>query len=167
MNQRMRKQPCRSAIMLLVVVVGAWSCGSDDNPVKTEDDIPRTAVIYADERLAAVDTLTTATGLQYIQLEGGSGRPPGRGSLVSVHYTGMLDDGTVFDSSYPRGVPFSFALGQGVVIKGWDEGIGLMLAGARGRLIIPPHLGYGERGAGNLIPPDATILFDVWLVGID
>ena len=85
---------------------------------------------------------------------------------MSVHYTGMLEDGTVFDSSYPRGAPFRFVLGQGVVIQGWDEGIALMLEGARGRLIIPPDMGYGQRGTGP-IPGGATIMFDIWLANVD
>ena len=170
-----------AAIMLLSILAGTGSCGTgnnanDDNPTGPVDDasvvtevrqIPTTAVIYADSNLAAADTVVTASGLTYIELEAGTGPRPGRGSLVSVHYTGLLADGTVFDSSYPRRAPFRFALGQGAVIPGWDEGIALMLQGAQGRLIIPPDLGYGARGAGNVIPPNATILFDVWLADVD
>ncbi|MDA0336046.1 MAG: FKBP-type peptidyl-prolyl cis-trans isomerase [bacterium] len=163
----------RALVTLLTILTGVWSCAGDDNPAGAADvavetnAIPTVAVIYADTSLAAADTIVTASGLRYIEIEAGTGRRPGRGSLVSVHYTGLLEDGTVFDSSYPRRAPFQFALGQGVVIPGWDEGIALMLEGARGRLIIPPDLGYGARGAGNVIPPNATILFDVWLANVD
>lgn len=163
--------------VLLVALAGTWSCGDDDNSTgpddsvvgddsPTADEIPNAAVIYDAESLAAGDTVITASGLVYIELTAGAGRRAGRGSFVSVHYTGMLEDGTVFDSSYPRGVPFRFVLGQGVVIQGWDEGIALMLEGARGRLIIPPDLGYGQRGTGP-IPGGATIVFDIWLANVD
>ncbi len=163
----------RVLVTLLAILTGVWSCGDDDSPAGAADvvvetnDIPIVAVIYADTSLAAADTIVTASGLRYIELEAGTGPRPGRGSLVSVHYTGLLEDGTIFDSSYPRRTPFQFALGQGVVIPGWDEGIALMREGARGRLIIPPDLGYGARGAGNIIPPNATILFDIWLADVD
>ena len=162
--------------MLLSILAGTGSCGTDDNPTGPVDhaswatevnEIPTTAVIYADSNLASADTVVTASGLTYIELDAGTGPRPGRGSMVSVHYTGILVDGTVFDSSYPRRGPFRFVLGQGAVIQGWDEGIALMLQGARGRLIIPPDLGYGTRGAGNVIPPNATILFDIWLADVD
>lgn len=149
--------------VLLLALAGAWSC-ADDNP--TANEIPNVAVIYDDESLAAADTIVTASGLVYIELLAGTGSRAGRGSFVSVHYTGMLQDGTVFDSSYPSGAPFRFALGQGVVIQGWDEGIALMSEGARGRLIIPPELGYGQRGSGP-IPGGATIVFDIWLASVD
>ncbi len=110
--------------------------------------------------------VTTASGLQYIEETAGAGREAEPGTRVSVHYTGMLDDGTVFDSSYDRGDPISFVLGIGQVIPGWDEGIDLMAAGGKGRLIIPPELAYGSAGAGGVIPPDATLTFDVELVDV-
>jgi peptidylprolyl isomerase len=104
--------------------------------------------------------------LQYIEIEAGKGPVPKPGDLVSVHYVGTLEDGTEFDSSYGRGEPFNFSLGQGMVIAGWDEGIGLMQVGGKARLIIPPELAYGERGAGGVIPPNATLIFDVELIDI-
>ena len=88
------------------------------------------------------------------------------GKTVSVHYTGKFQDGRVFDSSVSRGEPITFPLGRGNVIKGWDEGIALMKVGGKAQLIIPPHLGYGERGAGGVIPPNATLVFDVELVSV-
>jgi peptidylprolyl isomerase len=112
------------------------------------------------------DFITTESGLQYIILEEGDGEIPEIGQVVSVHYTGYLTDGTIFDSSRDRGETFSFPLGQGQVIAGWDEGIGFLPAGSSGRLIIPPELAYGDRGAGEQIQPGATLVFDVELVEI-
>jgi peptidylprolyl isomerase len=112
------------------------------------------------------EIVTTESGLQYVVLTEGAGEMPNNGEVVSVHYTGWLLDGTQFDTSTDREVPFTFALGQGMVIAGWDEGIGLIKVGGRGRLIIPSELGYGSAGAGELIPPDATLVFEVELVDI-
>ena len=95
------------------------------------------------------ETTTTASGLQLIAIEDGSGAMPQRGQVVQVHYTGYLTDGTKFDSSVDRGQPFEFPLGMGRVIRGWDEGLALMRVGDKRRLIIPPELGYGDRGAGR------------------
>lgn len=112
------------------------------------------------------NVITTASGLKYIDLEPGTGATPQRGDTVVVHYTGTLEDGTKFDSSRDRGQPFSFKIGVGQVIKGWDEGVGSMKVGGRRQLIIPPDLGYGSRGAGGVIPPNATLIFDVELIRI-
>ena len=113
------------------------------------------------------DTVTTASGLKYVDVKVGNGAVPKAGQTVEVHYTGWLTDGKKFDSSKDRGTPFSFALGQGRVIKGWDEGLSTMKVGGVRKLIIPPQLGYGAGGAaGGLIPPNATLIFDVELLGI-
>ena len=115
------------------------------------------------------DTLTTASGLRYIIVEKAKDAAAPKaeaGKTVSVHYTGMLLSGKVFDSSRDRGTPFQFGLGQGQVIKGWDEGIALMHVGDKMRLIIPSELGYGANGAGGVIPPNATLIFDVELMGV-
>jgi len=108
----------------------------------------------------------TESGLEFVLVEEGSGTKAAAGNTVKVHYTGYLEVGTVFDSSVKRDQPFSFILGMGRVIKGWDEGIALMKEGDKARLIIPPSLGYGERGAGGVIPPNATLIFDVELLEV-
>jgi peptidylprolyl isomerase len=132
-----------SAILLLAVTLAA--CGS-----------------YVGEG----DT-TTESGLQHIVIEEGNGPAPQSGEIVSVHYRGILEDGTEFDNSYDRGQPIAFPLGQGMVIPGWEEGIALMKVGEKAKLIIPPDLAYGEQGAGGgIIPPNATLTFEVELVSI-
>ncbi len=110
--------------------------------------------------------VTTSSGLQYVDLVAGTGREAHPGETAIVHYTGKLKDGTTFDSSKERHEPFSFRLGAGQVIKGWDEGIEGMHIGGTRKLIIPPQLGYGARGAGSLIPPNATLVFEVELLDL-
>lgn len=112
------------------------------------------------------EEITTPSGLKYIELEEGTGKSPLSGQGVVVHYTGTLEDGTKFDSSVDRDKPFSFTIGIGRVIQGWDEGVLTMKVGGKRRLIIPADLGYGSRGAGGVIPPNATLLFDVELLEI-
>ena len=108
----------------------------------------------------------TESGLYYKIFEKGNGAKAQKGKTVSVHYTGALDNGQVFDSSYKRNQPIDFALGVGQVISGWDEGISLLNVGDKARFVIPPHLGYGTRGAGGVIPPNAILVFDVELKNI-
>lgn len=110
--------------------------------------------------------VTTETGLKYRDFQVGAGEEAQPGDKVEVHYTGWLTDGTKFDSSRDRGRPFNFQLGQGRVIKGWDEGVTGMKVGGKRKLIIPPELGYGDRGAGNKIPPNATLEFEVELLDV-
>ena len=113
-----------------------------------------------------VNIVTTATGLKYVDEVPGTGSLPKQGQPVKVHYTGWLENGKKFDSSVDRGQPFEFTLGVGQVIKGWDEGVSTMKVGGKRKLIIPAQLGYGERGAGGLIPPNATLIFDVELLAV-
>jgi peptidylprolyl isomerase len=112
------------------------------------------------------DYTTTASGLKYYDLTPGTGASPTAGQTVVVHYTGWLQDGTQFDSSVDRGQPFSFVLGKGNVIPGWDEGVATMKVGGKRQLVIPPALGYGESGSGSVIPANATLIFEVELLEI-
>lgn len=115
---------------------------------------------------SAGNEVVTSSGLQYVDLIVGTGEVAQAGQTVSVHYTGWLTNGKKFDSSVDRGQPFSFPLGAGRVIKGWDEGVQGMKVGGKRKLTIPANLGYGARGAGGVIPPNATLVFDVELLGV-
>ncbi len=117
--------------------------------------------------VAGLPPVTTASGLKFWVLKEGAGAAPTTGQTVSVHYTGWLKDGSKFDSSVDRGDPLAFAIGIGKVIPGWDEGVGTMKIGEKRQLEIPPQLGYGDKGAGGVIPPGATLVFDVELMGIE
>ena len=110
---------------------------------------------------------TTSSGLQYWELKKGTGAVAKTGDSVKVHYTGWLTDGKKFDSSLDRGEPFGFKLGAGMVIKGWDQGVAGMKVGGKRQLRIPADLGYGANGAGGVIPPNATLIFDVELLGVN
>jgi FKBP-type peptidyl-prolyl cis-trans isomerase FkpA len=112
------------------------------------------------------ETTRTPSGLEYADEAVGSGKEAAAGDRVSVHYTGWLQDGTKFDSSRDRGQPFEFKLGEGRVIRGWEEGVAGMKEGGRRRLVIPPELGYGARAVGGVIPANATLVFEVELLGI-
>src|SRR5499426_2212200 len=110
--------------------------------------------------------VTTSSGLQYIELKVGAGATAQAGQTVSVHYSGWLENGKKFDSSVDRGQPFSFPLGTGRVIKGWDEGVKGMKVGGKRKLTIPSMLGYGAQGAGGAIPPNSTLIFDIELLSV-
>ncbi len=112
------------------------------------------------------NAVTTPSGLKYIDIKEGEGESPSKGKTVVVHYTGTLENGQKFDSSRDRNQPFAFKIGVGQVIKGWDEGVMTMKEGGQRKLIIPPELGYGSRGAGGVIPPNATLIFDVELIDV-
>ncbi len=124
------------------------------------------AIALVINKSTVTKTITTPSGLKYTVIKAGKGATPKKGQAVLVHYTGTLTNGKKFDSSRDRGQPFSFTVGQGQVIKGWDEALSGMKVGERRKLTIPPQLGYGASGAGADIPPNATLIFDVELLKI-
>jgi peptidylprolyl isomerase len=134
------------------------------DPQESESEVESDFDIYGGADMD--DYTTTASGLQYVIFEEGGGPMPKAGDLVSVHYTGWLEDGTEFDSSIGRGQPIEFPIGRGSVIPGWDEGIALLNQGSTARLILPSDIAYGPNGAPPVIPGDATLIFDVELVDI-
>jgi peptidylprolyl isomerase len=110
--------------------------------------------------------VTTSSGLSYVDEVIGHGAMPVKGQDVTVHYVGMLTDGKIFDASRDHGGPFSFVIGEGNVIPGWDEGVATMRVGGKRKLTIPPQLGYGAAGAGGVIPPNATLIFEIELLAV-
>ncbi len=162
----MRRGFAVSLLITLVFVLGAC-VGVEQTAGTVSDPTPVDSSVDSTEASSEGEGMTTESGLQYIEEVAGTGRVAEAGTKVSVHYTGMLEDGTVFDSSVERGDPIDFVLGAGQVIPGWDEGIALMSTGGKARLVIPSELAYGAQGAGNgAIPPDATLTFDVELVDV-
>ncbi len=137
------------------------------NPAVEQEKLIAMDTDSESEEASNPQTITTSSGLEYIDIKEGNGATPQKGQTVVVHYTGTLEDGSKFDSSRDRNRPFSFKIGVGQVIKGWDEGVATMKVGGQRKLTIPPELGYGARGAGGVIPPNATLLFDVELLKIN
>jgi len=145
---------CRTVLCLLLALCIS-SCSS---PSEGPPDAP--------EKVSKADYTSTESGLKYYDFKKGSGSTPQAGQTVVVHYTGWLTDGKMFDSSVLKKKPFPFVLGTGGVIAGWDEGVATMAVGGKRQLVLPPDLAYGERGAGNVIPPNATLIFEVELLSI-
>jgi len=150
-------------LTLFTVLAGASGCGSSDKA--NTSTTPSTPSTSSPMKVSGQPT-TTASGLQFWDIVVGTGATATPGSMVRVHYSGFLTTGQKFDSSRDRGEPFSFPLGQGQVIKGWDEGVAGMKVGGQRQLRIPPQLGYGAEGAGGAIPPNATLIFDVELLAV-
>ena len=158
--------------LALAALLFAGCCAESTTSQKPAEKAPVTSgapvTSTAGAAAAAADgkMVKTASGLQYIDTVEGKGASPAAGQTVVVHYTGWLLDGKKFDSSLDREKPFEFVIGQGQVIKGWDEGVASMKVGGKRTLVIPAELGYGSRGAGGAIPPNATLKFDVELIAI-
>jgi peptidylprolyl isomerase len=155
-----------------LLVVFAQFNNTTASALADELNVNQPAVVIADNSMTSAsnpqsnDVQTTPSGLKYIDQKVGEGATPKTGQRVVVHYTGTLENGQKFDSSRDRNQPFDFKIGAGQVIKGWDEGLSTMQVGGQRRLIIPPELGYGPRGAGGVIPPNATLIFDVELLDV-
>ena len=142
-------------LLLLIVAISIPACSQKEAKPTAEKGAETQTVAGA---------VKTASGLSYTDIVVGTGAAPVSGKQVTVHYTGTLEDGKKFDSSVDRGQPFVFRIGAGEVIPGWDEGIMSMRVGGKRKLVIPPQLGYGAAGAGGVIPPNATLIFDVELL---
>ncbi len=156
----------RIAVLLLVAALAAGcASGYGSKTASTEGSAPAAAA-PAGTAVIEGKMHKLASGLLYEDLVVGNGKMADPGLQVSVHYTGWLTDGTKFDSSHDRNQPLQFTLGQGEVIRGWDEGVKGMRVGGKRKLTIPPDLGYGSRGAGGVIPPNATLVFEVELLGV-
>jgi FKBP-type peptidyl-prolyl cis-trans isomerase len=149
----MLKSACLIAVITFVatVVFAQGDSAKPDNKAPTKVTGPSTKM---------------PSGLEYWDIKVGTGPTASAGHTVKVHYTGWLTNGKKFDSSIDRGEPFSFELGGGQVIKGWDQGVAGMKVGGKRQLRIPPELAYGDRGAGGAVPPNATLIFDVELLGV-
>ena len=154
------RRPFFLVLSLFAVLGAASGCGSANKSGTTS------ATSTSSPMKVSGQPTTTASGLQYWDIVVGTGATAAPGNTVKVHYTGFLTTGEKFDSSRDRGEPFSFPLGAGQVIKGWDEGVAGMKVGGQRQLRIPPQLGYGAVGAGGAIPPNATLIFDVELLDV-
>jgi peptidylprolyl isomerase len=154
--------------LVVTLAAGCGGNGEESSPTSSASQTPSASGTQPAGGPPAVsgEPTTTASGLQFIDIKVGDGNSPQTGQTVVVHYTGWLADGTKFDSSVDRGQPFSFIIGTGKVIKGWDEGVATMKVGGKRRLIIPPELGYGAAGYPGTIPANAQLIFDVELIEI-
>jgi len=151
-------------ILLLIALVALATCSPESDDSATTETPSTAPEPVAEDTPAAADDVTE---LQIEDVVVGTGDEAVKGTTVTVHYTGWLTDGTKFDSSVDSGQPFEFPLGAGYVIPGWDEGVAGMKVGGKRTLTIPPEMGYGAAGAGGVIPPNATLIFDVELLAVN
>ncbi|MDX6694578.1 MAG: peptidyl-prolyl cis-trans isomerase [Blastocatellia bacterium] len=158
------------ALLLSLAIFASVTTGQTRRGSSSSRRARRTAGAKVEPKKSAARAVplatTTPSGLTYMITQHGAGQQLKVGDTVRVHYTGLLGNGRTFDSSLDRNEPIEFPLGAGRVIKGWDEGIALLRVGDQATLVIPPQLGYGSRGAGGAIPPDATLIFIVEVVGV-
>ena len=152
-------------LLLFAAGIAIPACSQKENKATTVEQKPA-AVEQKNPAAASDKYVKTASGLSYLDIKPGTGASPTPGKRVKVHYTGWLENGTKFDSSVDRGEPFVFIIGAGQVIPGWDEGVISMKVGGKRKLVIPPQLGYGTAGAGGVIPPNATLIFEVELLDL-
>lgn len=159
-------------VIIVLVLVALWLRGAPERTMEVPDEttsLESTTGAAPTQNTAptpATNKVTTINNMKIEVVQEGNGEEVKNGQTAVVHYVGKLTDGTIFDASERRGEPFEFPLGAGMVIKGWDQGVLGMKVGEKRILTIPSELGYGERGAGNVIPPNATLIFEVTLVGI-
>lgn len=156
----------RYLVLFAAALISFAACGGDEAPLsedvdREEEEVTTGPVVCTDGEV------TTRSGLKIEDLECGEGEEATSGDVVTVHYVGTLEDGTQFDASRDHGQPFSFMVGGGNVIPGWDEGVQGMQEGGTRKLTIPPDLGYGAAGAGDVIPPNATLIFEIELLNIE
>lgn len=159
----MRRVEIALICFLIVAAMMIFACSPKE---QSSADIKNEGAAVMGKAAGDGKMMSTPSGLQYEDLVQGSGPSPSRGKKVTVHYTGWLVDGKKFDSSVDRNEPFVFTIGTGEVISGWDEGVMTMKLGGKRKLVIPANLGYGARGAGGVIPPNATLVFEVILLDI-
>lgn len=151
-------------VLLLTAGIMIPACAQKETKPMTSEQKP--AAEQKSTAGASEQYIKTSSGLSYLELTPGTGASPTAGKQVKVHYTGTLENGTKFDSSVDRNEPFVFTIGVGQVIPGWDEGVMSMKVGGKRKLVIPPQLGYGASGAGGVIPPNATLIFEVELLDV-
>jgi FKBP-type peptidyl-prolyl cis-trans isomerase FkpA len=158
----------RTAFLQTLVLMGTsvWGLSAQNSQTSASPKPSGARAAHRGAAAAASKTVTTASGLKYVDLVVGSGTSPKGGDTVVVHYTGWLTNGKKFDSSLDRNQPFEFVLGRGQVIKGWDEGVASMHVGGKRKLTIPPDLAYGANGYPGAIPPNSTLIFEVRLLKI-
>ena len=153
-------------VVIICVVSAVWFFTKKDKGVAQNSPSP-SASVTPNVQQSPGPVMTLAGGLKVQDLVVGMGAEAVNGKLLSVHYVGTLENGTKFDSSLDQGLPFSFQIGAGEVIQGWEKGVLGMKVGGKRKLIIPPALGYGSTGAGGMIPPNATIIFEVELLAVN